>query len=159
MKSFGKEALSPIFAVVLMIAITIILAAILYVWTGNSMCGNGGKDTPKGAISTIGSSENSYTVKVVDMNPEAGINEIMWYLYDQNGNIFKNIYGDIVEIYELVDGNVTYHDNDRDGNVSAEDTFSVTKKLSDGTKIPEGYSLTLKFVLTDDAICSAVLKG
>lgn len=152
-----EEAVSPVIAVILMVAITVVLAAILYVWASGFITGS--KDTPKGAIQTVGSGQDSYTVKVVDMNPTVGVTGIDWFLYDQNGQTVGSTYGSVDEIYGLVDGNVTFHDNDRDGKVSPEDTFAVAKELPDGTKIPDGYSLTLKFNPTNDAIASAVLKG
>lgn len=152
-----EEAVSPVIAVILMVAITVVLAAILYVWASGFI--TGGKDTPKGAIQSVGSDDQSYTVKVVEMNPPVGVTGVGWFLYNQAGTTVENNYGAVDEIYGLVEGNVTFHDNDRDGKVSPDDTFTVSKELADGTKIPDGFQLSLKFDPTGDVIATAVLKG
>lgn len=152
-----EEAVSPVIAVILMVAITVVLAAILYVWASGFIAG--GKNAPRGAIQCVSAGGDTYTIKVVEMNPAVGVTGIDWYLYDNEGETVENNYGSVDEIYGLVEGNVTFHDNDRDGKVSPEDTFTVAKELPDGTPIPEGYKLSLKFGPTNDGIATAVLTG
>lgn len=156
MNSKGRIQINPIIAVVIIVAITVVLAAILYVRASGSFCGS--KDTPKGDIQIVGSDDNNYFIKVIDMNPTVGVTGMDWFLYDHNGQTVGSTYGSVDEIYCLYEGNVTFHDVDLDGKVSPEDMFVVAKELPDGTKIPVEYSLSLKFSPTNDVISTAVLK-
>lgn len=117
------------------------------------------KDTLIVELEIMNSNEEEYNINITEINHRIGVivYGIDWYISDNNGNIVNNNYGNIYEIYGLTKGNVTFHDNDRDGKVTLGDTFSVAKEFPDGTKIPEGYKLTLK--CGGKEICSAVLTN
>lgn len=116
-------------------------------------------ETPKGAIACTGADAENYTVTVIEMNPPVEITNISWYLQDQNGKTVRNYYGGVEEIYGMVEGNITFYDNDRDEKVSPNDIFTVSKILPDGMEIPNGYQLLLRFEPTGDSIASAEMKG
>ena len=154
-----KYAIQPYRKLVSILFIIIFVALLI---AGYFLCESYGNshyryDTPNGTIQTVGSGKNSYTVKVVEMNPTIYVSGIPWKLKDSNGNTVGQNFGTVDDIYGLITGNVTFHDNDRDGKISPEDTFTVVKELPDGTKIPKGYSLSLTYPPTHEELCTAIL--
>ena len=113
-------------------------------------------DKPKGSMYCVGSNVEVFTVKVIEMNPTFGVKGLPWVIKDSDNNIIEQNYGPLDDIYGLKEGNVTFHDNDRDGKISPEDTFSISKIFSDGTKIQKGYKLILMW--DNEVLCEAVLK-
>jgi flagellin-like protein len=126
-----KDAVSPVIATILMVAITVVLAAVLYVMV-MGFGGGGGQETPTITMTYQKDPTNSYTFTVVGVTE----NSIAW------ADITPVISGNVGATF-VVDGTPTL--------VGAGDTMSFTY-LTSGT-----YSLTLKFEPTGSACYSLSL--
>lgn len=111
----GEEAVSAVIGVILMVAITVAIAATVYVYV-SGIIGPGGKKTP------------TLTCNVYDTDADA--NEVIWYVSGiENGPL-----GDDEYDWSLLNesgGNETgvtvkFNDNNDDDYVNSGDTFSVT---------------------------------
>ncbi|MEW6069748.1 MAG: archaellin/type IV pilin N-terminal domain-containing protein, partial [Candidatus Thermoplasmatota archaeon] len=83
MKIREKEAVSPVIGVILMVAITVVLAAVLYVWVSGFM-GGGGAMTPVGALAipALGAGGSHYNITVNSVSPATDPAKIKWYILD-----------------------------------------------------------------------------
>jgi len=91
----NKEAVSPVIGVILMVAITVVLAAVLYVWVSGFM-GGGGAMTPTMAMSSAAAPSpysvvgttfetNATTTRVVSISTKVSAGDAKWYVYDSAG--------------------------------------------------------------------------
>ena len=91
----NEEAVSPVIAVILMVAITVVMAAVLYAWV--SGWGLQPKNSPTGSM--MASNDGvTWDVQIIKMNPQASINSVHWYLMDIQGltkaeGVVTDIYG------------------------------------------------------------------
>ena len=157
----GKNESSQIYKKMITILIVILLISLTI--SGDILSkgkfNNEYKNKPEVIISTVGSDDMSYTIKVVETNQDIGIIGLPWAVKDNEGNILNQTFGALEDIYGLMVGNVSFHDNDEDGSLSSNDTFTVSKTLSDGTEIPNGFKLCLIWTPTSEELCFADLKG
>ncbi len=117
------EAVSPVIAVILMVAITVVLAAVLYIWAQSFVVQD--KDTPRGAMSSQ-EVKGNFQIKVTTMAPAVAGGDIKFILIrtdtgapvvDETG---RTIQGELNDIYNVklrnpVDGSVmTLKDNNGD---------------------------------------------
>lgn len=82
--SRDDEAVSPVIAVILMVAITVVLAAVLYVWAASFL-----QDDESAPIATFyreASSDNTYHIKVVKVSDKKDLEAFKYFLKDDNGN-------------------------------------------------------------------------
>lgn len=153
----NEEAVSPVIAVILMVAITVVLAAVLYTWALSFIRSD--KQTP-----TIGAiyqpfGNNDFAVHVEKVDPQAvSVISVNYILLDDSGRAVPGVQGSVKDIYGLnFDDdytNVSFQDNDRDGKISAGDVFLV-KNAINGGQASSGFSLLLKFDVTGDKMNGA----
>ena len=148
----NEEAVSPVIAVILMVAITVVLAAVLYTWALSFIRSD--KQTPTvGAIyQPVGSNDFMVTIEKVD--PDAvSVISVDYFLLDASSSAVPGVQGSVKEIYGLnfedPYTNVSFQDNDRDGKISSGDIFLI-KNANNGGQAQTGYSLLLKFSVTGD---------
>ena len=79
-----EQAVSPVIAVILIVAITVVLAAVLYVWA-SSFYGTT-KNAPTGSMIASEDGSGVWTVQIVKINPQVSVNSVHWYLLDVQGN-------------------------------------------------------------------------
>ena len=79
----NEEAVSPVIAVILMVAITVVMAAVLYAWV--SGWGLQPKNSPTGSMMASEDGSGVWDVQIIKMNPQASINSVHWYLMDIQG--------------------------------------------------------------------------
>jgi len=82
----NKEAVSPVIGVILMVAITVVLAAVLYVWVSGFM-GAGGGGAPTAAFSNMATTNtSSFVNKTVVTKISSSIDDAScrWQLKDGN---------------------------------------------------------------------------
>ena len=80
-----EEGVSPVIAVILMVAITVVLAAVLYVWAASFLDGTG-ENAPFGTFQTIVVGDDR-AVRVIKLSSSADACAFSWYLKDQMGNL------------------------------------------------------------------------
>ena len=95
MRFKNKEAVSPVIGVILMVAITVILAAVVYLWVLTLM--PTGKGTPTVSY-TIGSythgSDTGFTVTIESVNIKHSVVSIKYVLLDKDGGVVESGYVD-----------------------------------------------------------------
>ena len=149
----NEEAVSPVIAVILMVAITVVMAAVLYAWV--SGWGLHPKHSPTGSM--MASNDGvTWDVQIIKMNPQASINSVHWYLMDIQG--LTKAEGVVTDIYGYKQGeakSVIYIDNDYNAKVSPGDGFRFYAgdegSLADVSSLDD-FSFRLKFDPTGDTI-------
>lgn len=172
----NQEAVSPVIGVILMVAITVVLAAILYVWA-SSFIGTA-KATPKAEFIPHHYGDD-YQFTLRGLTKPVAVFDITYHLLDPNG---QTIWSDGLEIIyglrnDKVGGNyvnshwrITFLDNDnpQDGLMGNNDQFVIRGSRNvdndpiwtneDRTKFPaeivgvSGYQLKLVFEPTGHPI-------
>ena len=152
----NEEAVSPVIAVILMVAITVVMAAVLYAWLGG-IIGGSPKSPPTGSMMVENDGSDVWKVSVIKMSPTVSITSVHWYLLDFTD--VTQVEGMVSDIYGFKNGEgqaVTYVDNDFDAKVSPGDQF-VIYPGSAGTSLESypdltDYSFRMKFDPTGDTI-------
>ena len=129
----GEEAVSAVIGVILMVAITVAIAATVYVYV-SGLLGTGPSSTP--TVSLVQSANYITVQKVVSESPIAW-SSCQITLVDNTGA-------------NQTSANPTYNDNDGDGYISGGDTISfTTTSLSGNTP----YTVTITY--NDNSIGTA----
>ena len=180
----NDEGVSPVIAVILMVAITVVLAAVLYVWAASFL--EQGDSAPIATFIVSEDSLNVYHVNVVKVSKQEDLMGFSFYLKDGSMNTYVagNGFGEIAMQYEggkptgidetyagddadllsradnvtADDGSnfpVHFSDNDRDGKLSSGDQFLVYGKEAGPAE--DGWKLDIQFDATGDIIGSAKL--
>ena len=150
----NEEAVSPVIAVILMVAITVVMAAVLYAWV--SGWGLQPKNSPTGSMMASEDGSGVWDVQIIKMNPQASINSVHWYLMDIQGLTVAE--GVVTDIYGYKSGegeSIIYIDNDYNAKVSPGDIFRFHP--GEGDTLAElsslrDFSFRLKFDPTGDTI-------
>ena len=151
-----EQAVSPVIAVILMVAITVVLAAVLYVWA-SSFLGGTTKNAPTGSMIASSDGVGDWTISIVKISPQVSVNSVHWYLLDETGNTkTEALVSDIYGYYEGQGKAVVFVDNDFNGKLSPGDKFSVHPG-EDGSELATindvtDYQFRLKFEPNGDTI-------
>ena len=151
----NDEGVSPVIAVILMVAITVVLAAVLYVWAASFL--EQGESAPIATFFVQEGSDGIYHVDVIKVSKQENLAAFSFYLKDDTGSTYVGsghgfgevamqiIGGEEHGIDMAYDGGdeqlerraanvsdddgsafpVHFNDNDRDGKLSAGDQFLV----------------------------------
>ena len=120
-----EQAVSPVIAVILMVAITVVLAAVLYVWA-SSFLGGTTKNAPTGSMIASEDGSGVWTIQIVKLNPQVSVNSVHWYLLDVQGNTKTDgLVSDVYGYYSDQGKAVFFIDNDFNGKLSPCVTFEV----------------------------------
>lgn len=152
----SEEAVSPVIAVILMVAITVVLAAVLYVWASSFI--QTSKNTPTGALTAEKISEDTYNVQIIKLTPTVSVNSINFFLLDDEGKTKAN--GAVADIYGYFLGQgkgVVFADNDYNGKLSPGDLFTIHAGEKgdanlEGINNLNGYKFRLKFTPTGENV-------
>ena len=126
-----KDAVSPVIATILMVAITVVLAAVLYVMV-MGFGGGGGQETPTITMNYQKDSTGNYTFTVVGVTA----NDVAW--------------DDITFVWSPEDGSANWDLQSSDTDyVGAGDTVLLADPVAGTT-----YTLTLKYAPTGGAVYS-----
>jgi flagellin-like protein len=108
-----KTGVSPIIAIILMVAITVVLAATIYVWV-SGFGGETGESKNSIAMNKLSSSEtlNTWIWQVADVEGTMLITDLENLVLDENGTV-------------VATADVDWNDNDNDTYVTAGDTVVV----------------------------------
>ena len=151
----NDEGVSPVIAVILMVAITVVLAAVLYVWAASFL--EQGESAPIATFFVQEGSDGIYHVDVIKVSKQEDLAGFSFYLKDETGSTYVGgghgfgeiamqivggeehgidtaYNGDDVQLQNRRDNvsaddgelfPVSFNDNDRDGKLSAGDQFMV----------------------------------
>jgi len=148
-KGRGKDddAVSPVIAIILMVAITIVLAGVLWLWVSGLVATGKEETLYKGFQSEwIEKTENKdyqLLIKAVDGKNELSVEDLRFTLYaldksDQTGGQHKvtNVYGKPISDQTFI----SFHDGDHDGMLSIGDRFIIKsfEHVNDDGTIPDG---------------------
>ena len=151
----NDEGVSPVIAVILMVAITVVLAAVLYVWAASFL--EQGESAPIATFFVQEGSDGVYHVDVIKVSKQEDLAGFSFYLKDETGSTYVGQghgFGEVA--MQIVGGEehgidmaygggdpqldrraanvsdddgtdypVHFNDNDRDGKLSAGDQFMV----------------------------------
>ena len=153
MRFKNKEAVSPVIGVILMVAITVILAAVVYIWVLTIM--PTGKGTPTVSYTTSGY-EDGFMVNIETVTIRQSVKYIKYVLIDENGNTVETGYVD--KIYSnwsakgvmFVDNN--YNNPDLAARLAGGSIFKIEQTGgSHGGVAKTGYQFGLIDTSTDTA--------
>ena len=147
-----EDGVSPVIAVILMVAITVVLAATVYAWTTQFVTDS--KNTPKGHMVIHGNADTDYSVTVQTMDSNGlGVAQAEFFLVTPEGTNAAS--GKVSDIYGLNmeddTVNVTFNDIDMDGKISANDNFKL-RGTGDNGVAASGHTFTIKFTETDEVV-------
>jgi flagellin-like protein len=156
-KSYDDFAVSPVVATILLVAITVILVGILYVWV-SSMMTTAKTATPTASYEVYDrSSEGYFEVHIVSISGKApSISDVYYRLYDKTDALLNK--GSLEDIYETTErpgvDEVAFIDRGgTDGRLNYEDYFIINS-----THTIEG-TFELIYRNTRGIICTAVLHA
>ena len=134
----NKEAVSPVIGVILMVAITVVLAAVLYVWVSGFMVTTGAP--VRISVSVAGSNDTAnQTTWIVDSAPSDKI--------DRAGLSFKLIAADGTATSPTTSaGTLAYGDGSTTGYLNTGDTFTISAGA-------DGYYV-LRVLYKGDTLCT-----
>jgi len=142
-----EDAVSPVIAIILMVAITIVLAGVLWLWVSGLVAT--GKEEPlyKGfqteCIEKTDNKDYQLLIKGVDGRNELSVEDLRFTLYgpdksDQTGGQHKvtSVYGKPISDQTKI----SFLDGDHDGILSIGDRFIIRsfEHVNDDGTIPEG---------------------
>ncbi len=122
-KRFDDRGVSPVIAVILMVAITVVLAAILYVMVSNMI--------PPGNIKDIGSlsfqeDENTPGLYIGMFQGSVQLDNIEISVYDSSNSMAMILSPDAENYKEIPGGlNITYEDTNENGKLDVSDQLLI----------------------------------
>ena len=152
MRFKNKEAVSPVIGVILMVAITVLLAAVVYIWV-SSLIGGGVKGSPVASYTLTTAANGNYRVILSSASEKKSVRGYTFLIEDANGVAVSGLRGTVDEIYSIsitVKG-ITFCDNDADGMLTTTDFFEI-----DPAVIGPGYHLKLQYVTGDISLDAAL---
>ena len=183
----NDDGVSPVIAVILMVAITVVLAAVLYVWAASFL--EQGESAPIATFFVEESSSGVYHIDVIKVSKQEDLAGFSYFLKDDSGSthVGGNGFGEVAmqmlsgeahgvdtsytgdnetlkERAQTVkddDGSeypVHFSDNDRDGKLSAGDQFMVYGTGNAANgPADDNWRLDIQFDASGDIIGSAKL--
>ncbi|MCI0497821.1 MAG: type IV pilin [Thermoplasmata archaeon] len=164
-----QEAVSPVIAVILMVAITVVLAAVLYLWAQSFI--PTGKSTPT-ATMTTSMDDGNYVLTVADIGTSAAGSSVEYFVLTSSFQTVER--GELDDVYNKVlrnpiDGsilaNVSWRDSNQDDKLSANDVIILLGEDNDEWNdqdvepgmIQAGYIFRLTFGPTGKTIVQVEL--
>jgi len=138
-KPMKKDAVSPVVGVILMVMITVVLAAVFYLWV-IGIIGGGVKETPRVELS-VKKENGNYTVTILKASGEVSVYDVNFFIADKTGKTVKN--GRVSEIYGDAEGNASFFDLNKNEKISVDDYFIIK-----GEYAKPDYTFRLTYSLT-----------
>ena len=144
----GKRGVSPIIATILLVAITVVLAAVLYILISGLTKGPG--STPLGSALAVGQASegaNTYTFAVVSASGGLALNHLQFQVQDHSGGGVALGAGSLLNVTGLAGSNVGKY-NLATGTWSTGGTLTVSNAMhivvfSPTALSSQGYSLVI----------------
>lgn len=141
-----NNAVSPVIATVLLVAMTVAIGAVIYMWVADY---GTSKSAPRVHGTLSSTDPNTYRIDLTTQ--DKGCLDDLMYLLQINGTTFES--GRISDVYNLdiaIRGNASFVDADNDTYLSNGDSILV-KKQSDILSL---YTLKLIFIPTSETVIS-----
>ena len=185
----NDEGVSPVIAVILMVAITVVLAAVLYVWAASFL--EQGESAPMATFTSKENSGGSWQINVVKVSKQEDLAGFSFFLKDPTGSTYVggngfgeiamqivageehgidvSYDGDSVELQSRA-GNISsddgtqypvhFYDDDGDGQLTPGDYFLIYGN-GDSANGParENWTLDIQFDSTGDLVGRVILPS
>ena len=146
-----EEAVSPVIATVLLLAITVMLSGMVFVLMQGAL--ETGEKAPPQMTVSVRSLDNGYhVIRITTLDQTLDPSRISFSLSEQknaNGTEFTG-YVDDADVYSVIGSNVSFHDRDASYSISAGDYFVINSREI-GTDVGDwGFTLLdqqLQYVL------------
>ncbi len=137
------EAVSPVIATVLLLAITVMLSSMVFVMMQGALTTTE-KAPPLAQVSVRGLSNGFHVVKITSLDQSIDPAQLEYDLAPDAGNSYSGYVAD-AEVYGVVGANISFHDRDAGYSVTKGDYFVI-----DSTTIGSDQG-TWRFKLTDES--------
>ena len=120
------EAVSPVIATVLLMAITVLLASAVYIMVDDAI-GAPEKGRPYAKVSVQGLDNGYQVVRITDLSQELYTSQISFSLQPPTGSNDSVITGNTndADVYGAIGGAITFHDRDASYTVNRGDYFII----------------------------------
>ena len=120
------EAVSPVIATVLLLAITVLLSSMVFVMMASTL-DNVEKADPKGSVSVRALSNGYHVVSITSLDQSLDPAKVVWSVVNQTGQRDVEHSGtvDDSEVYGTVGSNVSFHDRDAGWSLTKGDYFVI----------------------------------
>ena len=147
----NEEAVSPVIATVLLLAITVMLSGMVFVLMQGAL--ETGEKAPPQMTVSVRSLDNGYhVIRITTLDQTLDPGRISFSLSEQNnanGTEFTGFVDD-ADVYSVIGSNVSFHDRDASYSISAGDYFVINSREI-GTDVGDwGFTLLdqeLQYVL------------
>tara|TARA_B100001564_G_scaffold266161_1_gene227715 strand:+ start:223 stop:702 length:480 start_codon:yes stop_codon:yes gene_type:complete len=120
------EAVSPVIATVLLLAITVLLTSMVFVMMSSTL-DNVEKADPKASVSVRALSNGYHVISITSIDQSLDPSKVEWSIINQTGQSVKEYAGfvDDSDVYGTVGSNISFHDRDAGWSVTKGDYFVV----------------------------------
>tara|TARA_B100001250_G_scaffold396885_1_gene403363 strand:+ start:695 stop:1189 length:495 start_codon:yes stop_codon:yes gene_type:complete len=150
-----EDAVSPVIATVLLLAITVMLSSMVFVMMQNAIT-SVEKSEPQITVSVKGLSNGFHVVRVTSLDQALDPARLEYQIYSNSNPNSVEISGfvDDQDVYGVIGSNISFHDRDAGYSVTQGDYFVIDSETigsKDGTwklKLIDQSSSTLLFDIT-----------
>ena len=136
----NDEGVSPVIAVILMVAITVVLAAVLYVWAASFL--EQGESAPIATFFVQEGSDGIYHVDVIKVSKQEDLAGFSFYLKDGSGSTYTGSanagFGEVA--MQFKDGSETGIDMSYSGDDEQLQSRADNVSADDGSEFPVHFS-------------------
>ena len=120
------DAVSPVIATVLLLAITVLLTSMVFVMMSSTL-DNVEKADPKASVSVRALSNGYHVISITSIDQSLDPSKVEWSIINQTGQSVKEHVGfvDDSDVYGTVGSNISFHDRDAGWSVTKGDYFVV----------------------------------
>jgi flagellin-like protein len=120
------EAVSPVIATVLLLAITVLLSSMVFVMMASTL-DNVEKADPKASVSVRTLSNGYHVITITSIDQSLDPAKVKWSVVNQTGQsvVEQSGFVDDTDVYGTVGANVSFHDRDAGWSMTKGDYFVV----------------------------------
>ena len=120
------DAVSPVIATVLLLAITVLLSSMVFVMMSTTL-DTVEKADPKASLSVRALSNGYHVVSITSIDQSLDPSKVEWSVRNQTGQSIKEHYGfvDDSDVYGTVGSNISFHDRDAGWSITKGDYFVI----------------------------------
>ena len=121
-----EEAVSPVIATVLLLAITVLLSSMVFIMMSSTF-DSVEKDDPKASFSVRGLSNGYHVVTITSIDQSLDPAKIKWSIVNMSGSrlVDSSGFADDADVYGTVGANISFHDRDAGWSVTKGDYFVI----------------------------------
>ena len=147
------EAVSPVIATVLLLAITVMLSGMVFVLMQGALS-TAEKAPPQMTVSVRALDNGYHVVRITTLDQTLDPARVSFQLNEQGNNLNSSLSGFVndAEVYSVIGSNISFHDRDASYSISAGDYFVIH---SEEIGADEGV---WTFVLLDETVQSVLVR-